>query len=299
MTDGIFTRDPRTGQTTAITGTHISAEQRAACTALNRRRTRGILEGGQQTPAGEQSSINAWTPAFERKLTEWGVPLIDIARLGIRDEEGFLSPAQPFAQSLPSGAEAAPFLDTEQEVVYKLFDLRKSGALGKKVVLANPEPDKTEIQNRDATLRDTLEKLGLLHAAGAHATEIVGLCESYKYLIAKQPLAQPMVDFESDQASALQAMKAVQFSFSGLRNFGAVTWILDRAWLVADLHERNIMRDAAGQPTIIDALTGTVPPSFEERFPSLANAIEDARHLRQGLPPLTRNRFEEVPDEEL
>ena len=151
---------------------------------------------------------------------------------------------------------ATPFLDLENKVVYKLFDLRKSGSLGKKVVLLASSTGQIEIQNRDATLRDTLEKISVLHGSGAHSTEVVGLEESGHYLIAKQPLADPLLDFESDRKKALTAMKAVQFSFSGLRHFGAVVWILDRAWLVADLHDRNIMRDAEGKPTVIDALTG-------------------------------------------
>ena len=257
------------------------------------------MEGGQQAPAGQSIPFDVWAAAFERSYAQWGVPLISLKRLGIRDEDGYLSLSEPWLRTLPSGAEASPFLDIEQEVVYKLFDLRASGALGKKVAFIEPNEGTVEIENRDAVLRDTLEKLSLLHAAGAHATEIIGLDDSGHYLIAKQPLAQPLVDFEGDQAAALEAMKAVKFSFPGLRNFGAVVWILDRAWLVADLHERNIMRNAEGQPTIIDALTGTVPPSFEERFTPLAEAIEDAYRLRKELPALSRSGFEEVDDREL
>lgn len=94
-------------------------------------------------------------------------------------------------------------------------------------------------------------------------------------------------------------MKAVRFLFPGLRNFGSVTWIFDRAWLVADLHDRNIMRDAENCPTIIDALTGAVPPSFIDRFRPLAEAIQDAKELREGRVPVVRKSFGDLVDAEL
>ena len=294
-----FKKDPRTGQHTAIGGPEISFEQREACRALNRGRTRGILEGGQRTPPGESVPFDVWAAALERGFAEWGVPLVSLERLGLRVEDSFFSPVENWLRPLPSGAEASPFLDVENGVVYKFFDVRNKGALGKKVNLAEVGNGGVEIQTRDANLRDTLEKLSVLHGAGAHATEIVGLEESGHYLIAKQPLAEPMVDFEADRLAALEAMKAVKFGFPGLRHFGAVVWILDRAWLVADLHERNIMRDAEGRPTVIDALTGTVPPSYIDKYRPLAEAVEDAQALREGGTVEGRKGFLDVEDGEL
>jgi hypothetical protein len=99
---------------------------------------------------------------------------------------------QRFLRQLPSGAEAAPFADLEHEVVYKLFDLRSGGNLGKKIAL-EPEPDGSfELHVRDAVLFETIEKIAVLHEAGALPTEIVGLADTGDYLIAKQPLAGPM-----------------------------------------------------------------------------------------------------------
>jgi hypothetical protein len=73
----------------------------------------------------------------------------------------------------------------------------------------------------------------------------------------------------------------------------------DQAWLVGDLHERNIMRDVEGSPTIIDALIGAVSPAAVKELRWLAEAVEDARVLRLGLPPVQRKRFDDVKDDEL
>ncbi len=73
--------------------------------------------------------------------------------------------------------------------MYKLFDLRKNGALGKRIDL-KIEDDDIRVRDCDATLEDTLEKLVLLNDCGGHPTEIMGLTDDGRYLIIKQPLAQ-------------------------------------------------------------------------------------------------------------
>ena len=131
--DGFLQTDPRTGQLTAITGPSISPGQRKAFRSTDRRRTRGILEGGQQAPARESCSLDVWTPALERKYVEWGVSLVPLERLGVEVDDGLLVSKKNWVRILPSGAEASPFLDLENGVVYKLFDLRETGALGKRL----------------------------------------------------------------------------------------------------------------------------------------------------------------------
>lgn len=199
------------------------------------------------------------------------------------------------------GAEASPFWDREWNVVYKLFDVRNNGALGKKIALRESEPGSFEIVPEDAVLQDTLQKLSVLNSAGALPTEIVGLSDDGHYLIAKQPLADqcPAGKFESDRDLALHNIHGVVFGFPGLRNSAAVIWELDQAWLLGDLHERNIMRDNKGCPTIIDALVGLLSTAVIEAFVPLAQAIEDAQCLRRGEAPPVRKRFDDVNDDDL
>lgn len=94
-------------------------------------------------------------------------------------------------------------------------------------------------------------------------------------------------------------MEGVAPEFTNLRTRVWVIWLADQAWLVGDLHERNIMRDADGRPTIIDALIGPVPPLALRQLHWLREAVEDAEALRQGLPLKQRKGFGDVADDEL
>lgn len=290
--------DFRTGRPTAIHSGNSCAQQRAACTALNRERARSILEAAKFAPSGESLQANVWDAAFARRTKQWDVPLIPVERLGIRHDEDGLS-SSDFLVALTPGAEASPFLDQEWKAVYKLFDLRTNGALGKKIELLADAEGNYEVELCDAVLTDTLEKLSILNDAGALPTEIVGLSQSGDYLIVKQPLAYPRGDFETDRQAAVTAIKGISPAFTGLRRTVAVFWVDHRAWLISDLHERNIMRDADGAPTIIDALIGPVPPPALKQLTWLQHAVEDAQALREGRELPKRKRFEDVDDDVL
>ncbi|MDB6132035.1 MAG: hypothetical protein JWM59_278 [Verrucomicrobiales bacterium] len=181
-------------------------------------------------------------------------------------------------------------------MVYKLFDLRPHGSLGKKIVLAPGDNGEYELRHRDATLLDTMEKIQVLHNLGGHATEIVGLDSMANFLIVKQPLAEPQPYnsvgypesdayrlFETDRTTAINAIRGEICRGSGLRVPLVVGFVDEQAWLVADLHHRNIMRDADGNATIIDALTGSVTPSAYQKLPWLADAVARAKGWRHNL----------------
>jgi hypothetical protein len=225
------------------------------------------------------------------------------------DAAGFLSSSRLIP--MRSGAEAQPFCDHASGVVYKLFDLRRNGSLGKKLAFVQTADGDMELVSTDAVLEDTVNKLGILHETGAHSTELVGLSDDFRYLVAKQPLAfaQPYSDgaatseihtqFQADRNAAIEAMRGVVCIGSGLRQTAAVIAIQGAAWLVADLHERNIMRDHAGHPTIIDALVGPVSSMACKTLPALARAAaEAAEWSRTGIRP-PRNGFGDVRDDEL
>lgn len=162
--------DFRTGQQSAIGRGGITSEQRAACVALNRIRTRGILEATQLAPPGESLSIDVWTAALARRTREWELPLVSLDKLGIEHDQDGLQFSVSGLIPLPSGAEASPYHDPESDVVYKLFDLRPNGSLGKKITLELNDDGEFEVFLKDAVLRDTLEKLQILNEAGGHPT---------------------------------------------------------------------------------------------------------------------------------
>jgi len=220
------------------------------------------LEAARYAPPGESIPVDVWNAGFARKCAEWGVPLIPLSWLGIeRDCDGLLS--SEVLEPLTPGAEAAPYLDHDASVVYKLFDLRPNGTLGKKFELVRagddelpgvPEEERYRLESQPATFFDTIRKLRILNTAGAHPTEIVGLSDGGDFLIAKQPLAFPYRNLADDTQSAIDIIRGVVPERSRLEAQVVVIWVENEAMLVSDLHERNIMRDRDGFPTIIDAL---------------------------------------------
>lgn len=257
------------------------------------------MEAAQLTPPGEPLSVDVWSAALARRTREWELPLIPLEKLGIfHDEEGLQTSINGLI-ALPSGAEACPYHDPESDAVYKLFDLRPNGSLGKKIALELNGEGEFEVFLKDAVLRDTLEKLMILNEAGGHPTEIVGLSDNGDYLIAKQPLAFPMGDYREDKRMAITAMRGVTPEGTGLRRQVVVVWLYGQGWLVDDLHERNIMRSLEDEPTVIDALVGPVPPSALRKLAWLRDACEDARNLREGLELRPRRGFLDVDDDVL
>lgn len=147
--------DFRTGESTAIVSPGVSPGIRAACDALNRTRKVGIMESIGKAPSRGEVPIDVWTDRFINLLAESKIPLIDLAALGLGQEEGFLTTS--YLTQLPPGAEASPFLDSEIGVVYKLFDLRPDGAMGKKLSFQSRSQG-FEVESRDARWNDMVDK---------------------------------------------------------------------------------------------------------------------------------------------
>jgi hypothetical protein len=226
------------------------------------------------------------------------VPLVPLAALGLHlDSDGFL--VSDVLKALKSGAEASPFLDEAHGVVYKLFPLYEKGGLGKTMTISQA----VELQSFDTTIHDatmmiTVEKLCTLHDAGAHPTEIIGLSESGDYLITKQPRAFPYSELTADREAALIAMHAVPCK-ARFNTAKWIFWLNEQPWAMSDLHQGNIMRDADGAPTIIDALITPLSPFIISRSEALRQSVEWARALRKGLPYLQPRSFEDVDDASL
>ncbi len=225
--------------------------------------------------------------------------MISLRALGItHDYEGNLTSST--LRCLTGGPEEAwPFADDARGVVYKLFYLRDSGGLGKKILLEFGGGFDADLRMLDANLFETLEKLAVLHEAGAHPTEIVGLADTGDYLIVKQPLAQPHgPDLDADRQIAVEVMKALPVR-GGLRGDLRVFWVSGKAWLLGDLHQGNIMRGADGQPTVIDALIGSIPNTALAGLAQLDKAVREAREMREGLRTRPSDFMDGVNDDDL
>ena len=215
-----------------------------------------------------------------------------------------------FLVPLKTGAEACPFADLATGVVYKLFPLHINGGLGKTFeIIADAEQTGIIMDVRDAVLSETIEKLMVMHDAGAHPTELVGLDDQGDYLIAKQPLAEAYGDLDnlrditlaqidSMRPQAAERMLAVPCR-AGFKRPVWIVWCDDRAWAMSDLHPGNIMKDASDMPCIIDALMAPLPPKLISSNRILAEAVTDARIWRETGELPKRKSFEDVNDDDL
>lgn len=284
--------DFRTGKSTAIIGPTVNDGIRAACHALNLERKSGIAAAIGGTPPRRTLPIDVWTGRFVASLGDLDIPLIDLEAFGFHHEEGFLG--NRHLKALPPGAEASPFLDVDNGVVYKLFDLRPGGTMGKKLRFQT-RSEGFEIESAEARWSDMLDKFIVLNRGGGHPTELAGISTDGGYLIAKQPQAFPFENFRSDLAAAEAAMSGIVPIGGGLRQHLFVTVIDGTPWLVGDLHERNIMRDVNGTPTIIDALVGEVSLTARRELDWLDAACAEARVFRETgtRPP----RWDDVVDD--
>lgn len=270
--------DFRTGCPTSITGDALSKEQWRICTGINRARARGIQETARQAPSRQSVSIDVWTAAVARESKIWDVPLVSLERLGFYfDELGALASKQ--LKRLNEGKEASAWQDEDTNCVYKLFDLRANGSLGQKLEFSREDDFSFKLNQVDATLLDTVQKLRLLHEAGACPTEIVGLSDTGDFLIAKQPFCQMYTDFTKDSLTAVKMMKAVRPTCPlGMPVY--MFWGDNEAWVVGDLHPGNIRINSMGVPVVIDALIGAIPPAAIKSMPQLKTASTQAYEFR-------------------
>ena len=58
------------------------------------------------------------------------------------------------------------------------------------------------------------------------------------------------------------------------------------------------MRDREGNPTIIDALIGPVPPAAQRKLVWLRNAVDDAEDVRCGRETRKRMQFGDETDDD-
>ena len=230
------------------------------------------------------------------------MPLIDLSVLGFEDADAdFMS--SRYLGNLGLGREATAWMDRDNRCVYKLFDLKldpeNRASMGLMLHLNITSPFEAELQQIPATVSHILEKLCVLHEAGACPTEIVGLSLDGKYLIAKQPHCKNYHDLDEDRKVAVADMRGVapKGSFGGDQLY--VFHSGGRDWMLSDLHKGNIRRLENRRPTIIDALIGEISQEQRTALPKLENAVSHARQLASGAEPLSDDPFFGVDDSEL
>ncbi|MDB9742012.1 hypothetical protein OAB00_04105 [Akkermansiaceae bacterium] len=310
--------DFRTGAATAINDDKVCENARSACCAINRERSKGIRTALEPD---HQDGENSDDVSFRAKCQLNLVPLVRLAALGLeRREDGELISSGGLKPLRP-GAEAAPFLDASAGIVYKLFYFNKKGGsffMGKRLAMPSAKDGYGfEIIDEDSDGFDVLEKISIMNEAGALMTEVVGLSDCFYYIVTKQPQAYPLgyiseferissgnhaklARFDSDRKKAQDSMCAVGIiGGQGLNAHTVMIYVDDNYWLVGDLHEKNVMLDADGNPTIIDALIGLVTKPALSRHNWLRPNCVAALEFRETRKMPNRDPYKDINDDEL
>ncbi len=267
--------DSRTGIATFINGPAFDERCREDSSRLSRQRASAIQQAAAANDfRGTTRADVSWADYCER-AAELGAPTIQLANLGIAlNERGQWT--SELLEPLIGGAEALPFLDARQGVVYKLFDMRASGGIGKKLFAWKNQMNRWEVGFCDASIHETMEKLIVLHEAHGLPTEVMGLADSGFHLVVKQPLAFHVEIGMKERAQAAGRMGARFLNTAAIRGELRIFWHDGKAWMLGDLHIKNIMQDAAGDMRVMDALIGSVPDEMRRDIPEVAQAILDA-----------------------
>lgn len=293
--------DFRTKRSSFIHAGVLSAAEWAGCGELNRQRARAIKDAARATASGRPIPGHVWAADFAWRSKILEIPLISMKDMGFHTdhEDDIISTELGY---LDCGREAMAWADQDHNCVYKFFDLKIDeqfqGSIGLKLIMQGRPPDEIEVVEQPGRIDDILEKICALHSAGACPTEIAGLTDDGKYLVAKQPRCLAMVDFKSDRDRALKHMNAVAPKGS----FGRELWVFyaeDQFLLLSDLHSKNVLRLRDGTPTIIDALTGHLPDYYRRFHPKLEDAARRAKALAMGEEVPPDDPFANVSDDEL
>ena len=279
----------------------MSRSNQQACAELNRQRARAIKETARDDASSESLPPDVWVDSFARRASTLEVPLISLQDLGFL-EDGVEGMSSKYLGNIGLGREASAWADRTYGCVYKLFDLKldseNRASMGLKLQIQGKPPDEVEVIQQPAVLGDILDKICLLHEAGACPTEIIGLSKDGKYLIVKQPRCKAYDDFDKDQELAVKAMNGVAPKGS----YGNELWVFyaeHKVWLLSDLHKGNIRRLPDGSATIIDALIGELPDYYLKHHPKLHEAAVKAKALALGEDVTPDDPFYNVDDDDL
>jgi|GEM_PF-4284 len=269
----------RTGIATYITGPRFDERASPGLTAANRRRVGQALALYRElVGVGEAPPDGAWPDQVEFIAAKHGIPLIRQPELGLKmDEQGIWQPAGADLIRLKAGSEAQPFLDKSEGTVFKIFALLDNGGIGK-ILRAQCDADaRWYVDFEPATMLETLEKLNLLHEIGGLPTEIVGITPQAAWIVAQPEATQvALEEYQAARAEAVATVGGIQVSgIRGLEDI-RIVWHRDRAWMIGDLHARNIMRDSSGKAVIMDALVAPVSKAMLA-LPAVQNAIREAK----------------------
>ncbi len=177
------------------------------------------------------------------------------------------------------GVEALAFADAQRSV-YKFFLFREGGDLGATFRYDRADDGLFVATAVPGSYRRLFEKLRLTHIVGM-PTEILGVTPE-GVLVAKQTYGQPLP--AQQDVSGLDPERFIPIPSRFLRadrDHPRLAFLDGEPWLVADTHDRNVVRDEQGALRVIDLVAAPLSDTLLERAPLfrdwIARAKEDPR----------------------
>lgn len=191
-----------------------------------------------------------------------------------------------YLRRIGGGMEAWVFID-EEESVYKFFLPRADFWIGATFSFHVTTESVLQAESSFGRYRDLLAKFAVINAINGMPTETVAVTPE-GIVVAKQTLGKSLP--ERTDTSKLLPPSLISVPSRLLcadRDHPRLAFVNNEPWLLADTHDRNIVRDENGQLRIIDLVAAPLPLTLLERLPLLRGRIE---HLRSDpaaplLPP--------------
>ncbi len=188
------------------------------------------------------------------------LPIVPLRAFGFREEsEEPLEEPNEQLRHLGGGVEAWAYIDRENSV-YKFF-MPRIGAteVGATFGFALDEEGALAAESRPGNYRNLLEKFLVIQAVGGMPTEVTGITPE-GIVVTKQTLGSRLEEGEETSQMLPAEFREVPSRFLRCdRTHPRILFLDGAAWLVADTHDRNVVRDRTGRARIIDLVAARLP----------------------------------------
>lgn len=206
------------------------------------------------------------------------LPLIELEDFGFPGEvEDLLAECGPRLRPISSGVEATAF-EAQDHSIYKFFMPRDDGHIGGSFAFRRGEEVALQADAASGTYQAMLEKFDLIMRLQGMPTEVIGVTKREGVLVTKQTLGALLA--EGADTSQVQPPALIPLPSRFLRahrDHPRLYFVGEEPWLVADLHSKNLVRDASGALRAIDLLAAPLPADLIAREPLLVDWLRRVR----------------------
>jgi hypothetical protein len=188
------------------------------------------------------------------------LPLVSLETFGFPVEaDNPLEEANAALRRIGGGVEAWAFASNADQSVYKFFLPREGKSVGSIFGFKRGDEAWWDASAQVGHYRDLLEKLWVIQGLGGMASEVVGLTRE-GILVVKQVLGEPLPQGEDVSQRLPTSLIEVPSRFlRANRDHPRLHWQDGEAWLVGDLHARNVVRGSDGALHVIDLVAARWP----------------------------------------